>query len=515
MGNMIMETTPLSVNEIATIVPETSINPDQSLPIETAPSSMNETSNVQQTSHNQEHETPSATAGNASMNVTDIDVPEINNNQEHSLTMETTSSSIPEPLPRQPTIKHNKKTILAWLTACKEIDEGTQVRYHDGEKPITGRIFNGAILCSCCDEEISVWKFEKHAQSEDIQPYKRILVATRKSVLQNILISKWLKEDEQKRRDMFMYAPIHDIVCLVCGKGEDEGEFINCTNCPSTYHRSCAFIQGFSQENDDHWLCSYCSCKYCKGGHEEEYPLDILCRQCNKKCHWMCLNKSEKDLLRTHCSIDEKLKGSIGIQNNINGNESYSWRVLQQMDTKSEDHYVISNSKVAATCMLMEEAFGMITDKHTGVNVVQSVLYNRRSNLRRLDFRRCYTFIIEEDDAIIAAATVRFHGKGLAEMPFIATDEAYRGKRICHLLMEIIESFLQSLEVERLTIPSNPQTVEMWKQKYSFSVVNDKKLKKDMVSYNLLMFPGAIRLSKRLFLDLNEPFGNVEPNTVN
>jgi hypothetical protein len=48
------------------------------------------------------------------------------------------------------------------------------------------------------------------------------------------------------------------------------------------------------------------------------------------------------------------------------------------MDTKSEDHYVISNSKVAAACMLMEEAFGMITDTHTGVNVVQSVLYNRR-----------------------------------------------------------------------------------------------------------------------------------------
>jgi len=72
------------------------------------------------------------------------------------------------------------------------------------------------------------------------------------------------------------------------------------------------------------------------------------------------------------------LKGSIGIQNNINGNESYSWRVLQQMDTKSEDHYVISNSKVAAACMFMEEAFGMITDAHTGVNVVQSVLYNRR-----------------------------------------------------------------------------------------------------------------------------------------
>jgi hypothetical protein len=213
--SMITETPPSSVNEIATIVPETSINPEQSLPMETVPSSMNETSNVQQTSHNLEHslmteETPSATAGTSS---------------------------------RQPEIKHYKKTILAWLTTCKEIDEGTEVRYHDGEKPITGRIFNGAILCSCCDEEISVWKFEMHAESDNMQPYKRISVAKRKSFLQNILISKWLKEDEQKRRDMFMYAPIHDIVCLVCGKGEDEGGFINCTKCPSTYHRSCAFIQ--------------------------------------------------------------------------------------------------------------------------------------------------------------------------------------------------------------------------------------------------------------------------------
>jgi len=83
------------------------------------------------------------------------------------------------------------------------------------------------------------------------------------------------------------------------------------------------------------------------------------------------------------------------------------------------------------------------------------------------------------------------------------------------LVSIFILQFLRGLEVERLTIPSNSQTVEMWKRKYSFSEVNDKKMKKDMDSYNLLMFPGAIRLSKRLFLDLNEPFGGVAPNTIN
>jgi len=226
--SMIMESTPSSVNEIATIVPETNINPEQSLLVETAPSSMNETSNVQQTRHSlMTGETPSASAGNASMNVTPRALPNI---------VLGTSSG-------QPHKEHYKKTILAWLTACKEIDEGTPVRYHDGEKPITGLICKGAILCSCCDEEISVWEFEKHADSDIMQPYKRISVVTRKSFLQNILISKWLKEDEQKRRDMFMYAPRHDIVCLVCGKGEDGGEFINCKKCPSTYHRSCAHIK--------------------------------------------------------------------------------------------------------------------------------------------------------------------------------------------------------------------------------------------------------------------------------
>jgi hypothetical protein len=72
------------------------------------------------------------------------------------------------------------------------------------------------------------------------------------------------------------------------------------------------------------------------------------------------------------------LKGLVGIQiqHNISENESYSWRLVQQMDTISEDLYANNHSKIALASMLMNEAFGTITDTHHGINVVQSVIYN-------------------------------------------------------------------------------------------------------------------------------------------
>lgn len=55
------------------------------------------------------------------------------------------------------------------------------------------------------------------------------------------------------------------------------------------------------------------------------------------------------------------------------------------------------------------------------------------------------------------------------------------------------------LKVKNLIIPSNVETTEMWKVKYNFDVVNNKVLKKNISSYNMLMFPRAIRLYKDFF----------------
>lgn len=75
------------------------------------------------------------------------------------------------------------------------------------------------------------------------------------------------------------------------------------------------------------------------------------------------------------------MEGSLGIRNDIIA--TYSWRVVRQMDmtpkvlSAARNLHIENNSKVAVAWMLMNEAFETITDRHTGTNVVQSVVYSR------------------------------------------------------------------------------------------------------------------------------------------
>ena len=97
---------------------------------------------------------------------------------------ETTSiletSSHDQQAVRQP---FKRKTILSWLIDCKIIRVGDLVQYRtnlDGTNKtyelVTGRICNGAIICSCCGDEFSIWNFEKHLGSNRGQPYDHITI---------------------------------------------------------------------------------------------------------------------------------------------------------------------------------------------------------------------------------------------------------------------------------------------------------------------------------------------------
>jgi hypothetical protein len=203
--------------------------------------------NFSETSDNQEQSLRTET-GQASMNGTNG-------------AMETDQASISKPLPStaigtvscQSQIKHSKKTILAWLTAFQLIEEGELVQYKSENKLLTGRISNGGILCTCCDEEVSVWNFEKHAQSCQKQPYKHMYLIRPQStcLLHDCLVGAWNNAEEQKRRRM-LYVPKnnndsvedknHD-ACLLCGDGKEGEEFISCNKCPAAYHRSCINMQ--------------------------------------------------------------------------------------------------------------------------------------------------------------------------------------------------------------------------------------------------------------------------------
>lgn len=46
----------------------------------------------------------------------------------------------------------------------------------------------------------------------------------------------------------------------------------------------------------------------------------------------------------------------------------------------------------------------------------------------------------------------RFHGTRIAEMPFIATEMAYRGQGVCQELMRVIESVSENTNVTKLLV---------------------------------------------------------------
>ncbi|XP_019422215.1 PREDICTED: increased DNA methylation 1-like isoform X2 [Lupinus angustifolius] len=406
-----------------------------------------------------------------------------------------------------------KKTILSWLIHCKCINEDELVGYMDGTKKtatMTGRITRGAILCSCCKRERSVWNFEKHVGSDLGRPYEHIYLFSKDKCLQYYQIAACLNARELERQCMFSFVPKetdadpNDDVCLICGDG---GDLICCDTCPSTYHPSCMNMELVCYSESE-WYCPYCTCKYC-GLVEESKPLDT-CSQCDKKFHRQCFKESGKEFSnnfsRFYCSsgckeIHETLEGSLGIRNDLFA--SYSWRVIRQSDiipevvSATRNQQLENNSKVAVAWMLMNEAFQTITDRYTGIDVVQSVVYSRGSDITRINFSRFYTFVLEKDDEIIAAACIRFQGRRIAEMPFVATDEAYRRQGICKVLMSAVESFLCNLKIENLIIPSVPDISEMWMHKYGFGELNEE-LQSEITSCNILMFPGCLRLYKNL-----------------
>ncbi|CAI9095677.1 OLC1v1031673C1 [Oldenlandia corymbosa var. corymbosa] len=409
-----------------------------------------------------------------------------------------------------------KATILSWLMDSKAIEEDEHVFCMDeyDQKIIKeGIIKRDGILCNCCQKLFDAECFVRHGGRRSDKPYDLIVTARDQISLLSCMMKAWNMPKNLRHRKFNgvetkdSCSDEYDDACVVCADG---GNLTCCDKCNSTYHHKCVGLEVVPRGS---WYCPYCVCKFCGDPPRENAGL-CECPQCEKRYHWDCHQRMDLkmiDLNSNPCApfcerrckeVHDKLEESlVGMKNELD--EGFSWSLLHRMDDDTgiyfEDTYkrTMCHSKLAVALGLLEDCFKPIDDRHTKINVIPSIVYNCGSNFTRMQFKGFYTAILEKNEEIICVATLRIHGTSLAEMPFIATSDIHRRKGMCRKLLIAMESALCYLNVENLIIPSTPQMMSNWTEKYGFHLP-DEAMKKEIMIHNTLMFYDTIRLQKNL-----------------
>ncbi|XP_039129128.1 uncharacterized protein LOC120265324 [Dioscorea cayenensis subsp. rotundata] len=429
--------------------------------------------------------------------------------------------------------KRNAKTVLCSLIDKNVVlprEKVSYIRKRDGQVLMQGRITRDGIKCDCCQQVFTLTKFEAHAGSTSHRPAANIFLKDQRSLLQCqkdlIHVSNFQNFPHPRLKIDYSQSP-SDSICSIC---QDGGILLLCDHCPSAFHQHCIGLEVIPEGN---WFCPCCKCGICG---TSDFNSDtkqftektiIYCDQCQREFHVGCLRESGVFGLADcptgdwfcskKCSMVffhlQKLLG----KSNLTPVEGLSWSLYRSSrENGGDDIESIAecHSKLRVALDILHECFVDIIEPRTKSDLVADLLFNRKSDLKRLNFWGFYTIVLERGDELISVATFRIFGDKVAEMPLIGTRVKYRQQGMCRLLVNELEKLLSSLGIEMLILPAIPELVQTWTTRFGFTKMsNSDRLK--LKDYMFLNFLGSTMCYKFLAGNENQLTSNETNNAGN
>lgn len=270
---------------------------------------------------------------------------------------------------------------------------------------------------------------------------------------------KRLRAEKERTRDVTMRSrdnQNHD-ECSVCCYG---GDLVLCDGCPSAFHASCI---GLGEVGDGDWFCPSCCCGLCSFGILGDDGV-VSCDQCRHKYHTKCLRNSGEAKLggdgRLFCGIKCE-SVFLGINKILGkpmlvGHDNLTWTLLKSSSTSDVENLTKNYRQHKLAVNVMHECFEPTEDPYTKSDTVDDVIFNRQKR-----FKGFYTAVLERNEEVISAATVRVYSE-VGEVPLVATKFRHRRLGMCRILMSELEKQLAKLGVERLVLPSAKDALQAW-----------------------------------------------------
>ncbi|CAL5202531.1 unnamed protein product [Lathyrus oleraceus] len=415
-----------------------------------------------------------------------------------------------------PSLSHQKAlNVVSWLIDSNVVLPRSNVYYVAKRQHVmaSGRITHDGIKCKCCHKIFSLVSFEFHAiGSNTTRPSASIFLDDGRSLLQCQIqiMQDHVSREAMVKSQTHLCQSENDYICSVCRNG---GELLLCDRCPSSYHKTCL---GLEDIPDGEWFCPSCLCGICgqrkfNGGGEDGHFLK--CIQCEHNYHVACLIsrdtfKSKSYAESQFCGKDceklyEGLQRMLGEPVSV-GVRDLTWTLVKCIDFESYDIdssksglLAESYSKLNVALSVMHECFEPLKEPSSGRDLVEDVIFSRRSELNRMNFRGFYTVLLEKDGELVSVATIRVLGDKVAEVPLVGTRFQYRRHGMCRILMDELEKKLMQLGVKQLVLPAVPCVVDTWTGPFGFSKMTEHERSK-FLDYTFLDFQGTIMCQKLL-----------------